>query len=303
MPLPFLVSVQQKRAADLQELSAEHLEGFRKSQQVAYACCEAIEAELREGMTEVQVTGMMWAWLRDNGVREFFHMPFAWFGDRTALHFKKDAEFYPTSRVLEPGMPAIIDVAPIVDGHTSDVGYCCKLGENALHDQMLDDLEPYRQLILDGVRARRQMSEIYYDVNRLIQKQGYQNRHQRYSNRVLGHRVNFVPREKRSEKLLLGFGTPAVKYLFGRQLQRFRGKEHLSPFWNDRPSSDHLSEPGLWAVEPHLALRDTGVKWEELLVVTEDGAHWLDDNLPHVRRWQRRKQAAAQTQRGLEARA
>ena len=27
---------------------------------------------------------------------------------------------------------------------------------------------------------------------------------------------------------------------------------------------------------------------EELLVVTEDDAYWLDDDLPHVRRWQAR---------------
>lgn len=303
MPLPFLASVQQKRAADLQELSTEHLEGFRKSQQLAYACCEATEAELREGMTELQVTATMWTWLMDHGVREYFHMPFAWFGDRTALRFKKDAEFYPTNRVLEPGMPAIIDVAPTVDGHTSDVGYCCKLGENALHDQMLDDLEPYRQLIVDGVRARRQMSEIYYDVNRLIQKQGYENRHQRYSNRVLGHRVNFVPVQQRTERMFWGFGIPAIKYLFGRQLARFRGSEHLSPFWNDRKPSDHSAEPGLWAVEPHFALRDTGVKWEELLVVTDDDAFWLDDNLPHVRRWRRRTLAAAQATLGVEVHA
>ena len=44
--------------------------------------------------------------------------------------------------------------------------------------------------------------------------------------------------------------------------------------------------PGLWAVEPHIGFRDVGVKFEELLVVTEDDAFWLDDDLPHVRRWQ-----------------
>lgn len=31
-----------------------------------------------------------------------------------------------------------------------------------------------------------------------------------------------------------------------------------------------------------------GAKFEELLVVTEDDAYWLDDDLPHVRRWQAR---------------
>jgi hypothetical protein len=45
----------------------------------------------------------------------------------------------------------------------------------------------------------------------------------------------------------------------------------------------------LWAVEPHIGFRDVGVKFEEILVVTERGeTYWLDDDLPHVRGWQRR---------------
>jgi hypothetical protein len=43
-------------------------------------------------------------------------------------------------------------------------------------------------------------------------------------------------------------------------------------------------------VEPHLGFRGVGAKFEELLVVTEDSAYWLDDDLPHVRRWQARQQ-------------
>jgi hypothetical protein len=43
--------------------------------------------------------------------------------------------------------------------------------------------------------------------------------------------------------------------------------------------------PGLWTVGPHIGLAGVGVKFEELLVVTEDDAFWLDDDLPHRRRW------------------
>lgn len=46
--------------------------------------------------------------------------------------------------------------------------------------------------------------------------------------------------------------------------------------------------PGLWAVEPHLGFREVGAKFEELLVITDNDAYWLDDNVPHVRRWQAR---------------
>ena len=65
-------------------------------------------------------------------------------------------------------------------------------------------------------------------------------------------------------------------------------REGWSPLWSSGKRSEHPPTPGLWAVEPHLGLRGVGAKFEELLVVTEDDAYWLDDDLPHVRRWQAR---------------
>jgi Xaa-Pro aminopeptidase len=275
------------------ELSAEHLSGFRSSQALAYACVTSVERQLREGMTERDAAQRMLAYLESHGVREFFHRPFVWFGDRTAFtNFYTDLHFFPTRRRLEAGMAVILDVAPIVDGHASDIGYACCHGENALHAQMLADLEPYRALILDGVRARKPQTEIYRDVDRLIEKQGYKSRHARYPRKVLAHRVGYVPEAERSTRSLAGFGLPALRYLSGGLARARRGLEH-SPLWNDTLESDHPATPGLWAVEPHLGFRGVGVKWEELLVVTEDDAYWLDDDLPHVRRW--RQQTGART--------
>jgi hypothetical protein len=271
---------------DRLELTDEHLAGFKHSQRVAYDCVTEIERELREGMTERMAARRMGEWLGDHGVREFFHQPFVWFGERTAFRrFVQPFQFFPTGKRLEPGMPVILDVAPVIDGHASDVGYACKLGENARHDRMLRDLEPYRQLILDGVRARRTMTDIYADVDRLIERQGYRNRHQAYPVRVLAHRVNLIPSAARTELKLFGFGVPAVNYLFGRLAQTLRGVEHQTPFWNDRRQAAEPAGPGLWAVEPHIGFEGIGVKWEELLVVTERDAYWLDDDLPHVRRF------------------
>jgi hypothetical protein len=45
----------------------------------------------------------------------------------------------------------------------------------------------------------------------------------------------------------------------------------------------------LWAVEPHLGFHGVGAKFEELLVITDSDAWWLDDDLPHVRRWEERQ--------------
>jgi hypothetical protein len=54
--------------------------------------------------------------------------------------------------------------------------------------------------------------------------------------------------------------------------------------------------PGLWAVEPHLGFRGVGAKFEELLVITDDDAYWLDDELPHVQRWTQRRATNATLQ-------
>jgi len=145
-----------RAADDAAELESEHIEGFRKSQALAYACASEIAAELHEGITEIEAARRMATYLSDHGVQEYFHRPFVWFGDRTAFtDFYLDLQFLPTRRRLEPGMPAILDVAPVVEGHISDIGYACRLGDNALHAQMVADLEPYRSLVLEGVKARK----------------------------------------------------------------------------------------------------------------------------------------------------
>ena len=72
----------------------------------------------------------------------------------------------------------------------------------------------------------------------------------------------------------------------GRELVKER-LEGRSPLWAGGKASAHPPTPGMWAVEPHLGTDgDTiGAKFEEILVVTDDDAYWLDDDLPHVRRW------------------
>jgi hypothetical protein len=136
------------------------------------------------------------------------------------------------------------------------------------------------------VKARKTRSDIYREVDRLIEKQGYENRHQRYPNRVLGHRVTWTPERERSRRTFMGFGTPTLRVVVASNLlTRFR-EGFDSPEWNDQASSDRPAGPGLWAIEPHLGFLGTGAKWEELLVVTEDDAYWIDDDVPHVRRFQ-----------------
>jgi Xaa-Pro aminopeptidase len=278
---------------------------FKEAQKLAYEAVAAVESQLYEGITEKQAARMIEDWLRERGVKRFFHYGFAWFGERTRFkglkkpdpakavasvldprmaHFGR--QFLPTDRKLKEGEPVILDVAPVLGRIPCDIGYCCMLGRDevgAFH-KMRMDLEPYRELILRMVQEGRTQQRIYAAVDELIADQGYENIHAYYPGAVLAHRVGSLPWTRLPSPRVNGFSIQAVSYLVGHLYRHGRKPEsNATPIWNH--DSDRPCEPGLWAVEPHIGKGDLGVKWEELLVVTEDGAHWLDDDLPHVRYW------------------
>ncbi|MET8814577.1 M24 family metallopeptidase [Streptomyces sp. NPDC004549] len=273
------------------ELSAE-LRGFQRVQRLAYECAEAVAARLEPGVTEREAARMQRRWLYERGVRDWFHLPFAWFGDRTAFTgFRIPLQFFPTGRALEPGMPFILDLAPVYEGYTADIGYSGALGDNPLQRRLMADLEAHRELILREVRERRPLREIYLDVERLMTRQGYANRHRAYPFGVIAHKVDRV-RQRRFAPHVFGFGTQSLKGLLSDAVHGHR--EGWSPLWSPYRFSDHPPRPGLWAVEPHLGFRGTGAKFEEILVVTDsrdpdESAFWLDDDLPHTRRWAEEK--------------
>jgi len=257
------------------------LDGFRSLQQLAYECAEAVAATLEPGVTEIEAARAQRDWMRDHGVTDFFHLPFAWFGDRTALRWRNPLRFFPTNRRLTDGMPFILDIAPIRDGFTADIGYASRLGDNEVHQQLLDDLEAHRALILDGVRSRATFRDVYRSVDRLAARQGYDVRHKAYPGAVIAHQVGRVGDSP--PRFVLGFGLKGLGLLTRTAAESIPAG--WNPLWNGTKLSDHAPPPGLWAVEPHLAFKGVGAKFEEILVVTTDDAFWLDDDLPHVRRW------------------
>lgn len=270
----------------------QDLEGFRAAQRLAYACADAIAAELKPGITEREVAAKMKAWLAANGATDCLHQPFAWFGHRTAFRGLIGVNqlkgfnpaFFPGGKRLEAGMPYILDCAPTLNGYTADIGYAGVLGENKILDQLMDDLAAHRQLIIEMIRERRLMSEVSQAVDALCAKQGVDPRHHAYPFAVLAHRVEKLPEAPIAPRLSVGrFGIRSVLSLGREALQGV--KEGWSPLWASHQRSAHPPVPGLWAVEPHLGFRDVGAKFEELLVITENDAFWLDDDVPHVRRW------------------
>lgn len=272
----------------------DHLDRFREVQQLAYRCATTVADGLDEGVTERDAAARMRRWLRDHGTDDWFHVPFAWFGDRSAFRgFRTPLQFFPTNRRLEEGMPFILDVAPIRDGAVADVGYAAALGRCPAQAAILDDLEAHRDLILERVKAGDTMARVYEAVDALAALQGYDNRHREYPFRALAHRVDAVPGGLGRGLVAAGFGIRTLGTLVRSVVEGTRGTTG-PPLWNGDRSSSRPPAPGLWAVEPHLGLRGVGAKFEELLVVRPDGdAFWLDDDVPHVRRWAARTAAGA----------
>lgn len=276
-------------------LDTTELQGYRSVQRLAYECTETVGTALEVGTTEKDAVAAMWAWLSARGVAEWFHIPFAWFGDRTSFeHFRSRRAFAPSDRALMPDMPVILDVAPVVDRYQADVGYAMAFGSVPLMERMMDDLAVYRVAILDAVKAEKSLYEIYRMTDEIIADQGYRNRHYAYPNHTLAHRVGRIGGFAETRRIE-GFGVPSVRFLAGELLASARGAKEHFPFMSPSRSGRRPAAAGLWAVEPHLGLHGVGAKWEELLVVTDSDAFWLDDDLPHVRRWINRGVVPAST--------
>lgn len=268
------------------------LERFRNLQALAYQCAETIAQGLQPGVTEKQAAAAMKTWLLDHGVDDWFHQPFAWFGDRTAFRGFRgfNPRFYPTSRHLELNMPFILDCAPVMKGAVADIGYSGCLGSNPKLEQLMDDLAEHRALILRLIRQRQPMAEVSRAVDRLCLAQGVEPRHKAYPFSVLAHQVGPLDPDSRPFSVAR-FGVRSVVWLT-RATAAGRRKGQ-SPLWSSGRRSEHPPLPGLWAVEPHLGFHGVGAKFEELLVITDSDAWWLDDDLPHVRRWEARQAAQA----------
>ena len=138
-----------------------------------------------------------------------FHDPFAWFGDRAAFKgFWINWKFLPSRTPLQPGMPVILDIAPIVDGYPADIGYCFVHGGDPVVEAMDRTLLQLRDHILKAVRAGKTMRAIYREVDVLIEAAGFVNVHRCYPHRVIGHRLGRIQVGALHRLRWLGFGLP-----------------------------------------------------------------------------------------------
>lgn len=256
------------------ELTEADREGMAQSQTLAYDCAKHIAGEIREGWTEAQTARLMDVYLRDHGVRNYFHKSFAWFGDRARFDgVKKLRDFLPTNRPLKPGDSVILDTAPVFKGYPADIGYPCSLGGNPEVEKGRRFLGELRELILElfsrGAKGTGLSGgEICEAVVRRIEKEGYDVVHHRYPGAVLGHRLHPMSEGWRPPTFIpFGFGT----------LTRFLSEGIFPDLLNEEHRGDLV---GAWAVEPHFGGKGFGVKFEEVMIVDSRGARWLAPERP-----------------------
>ncbi|EMJ89356.1 M24 family metallopeptidase [Leptospira meyeri] len=289
MPLLQEKGLLSKLSSKLSKLSSESIRiptleeknGFLKAQKLAYDCVTTVEKEMLPGWTEKQTAKRMDEFLRDHGVKTFLHRPFAWFGEHARFDgYKRFTQFHPGKKRLVEEESFILDVSPVVDGYIGDIGYSSSLIKNSELDSGMKYLLQLREEIPKYFSSTMTPSEIWWKIDSDAKQSGFDNVHSLYPFAVLGHRVYKVNLPNVSFPLLpVSFASwfslqGSIKFLSHKVLPELLTPDHQG------------NKVGLWAVEPHLGKGKTGFKFEEILVVEENKAYWLDDEVPHVKKYQ-----------------
>jgi hypothetical protein len=262
--------------------------GFQKAQRLAYDCVLAVEKLLRPGMTEKKAAGYLQEYLGDHGVHTFLHRPFAWFaGHSKFAGYRFFTQFRPSNQELKEDDVYILDVSPILDGYIGDIGYTGSLVPNAELVALKDYLMEIRRRLPAEFASAKPASQIWKELDADIKAHGYENTHSKYPFSVLGHRVYKVPFGKVRTPLI------PISFLswFSFQAQLAFLTHGILP---ELLTATHAGKKiGAWAIEPHIGTKNFGAKFEEILIVEENTAYWLDNDVPHMREYLARKKAVA----------
>ena len=270
----------------IHEYSQEELERFRHFQSLSYDILDSAAADLCAGRSEIEAAHSLRKAFHLAGAHNYFHVPVALFGKRCAYPGEFGAfEALPTDQTLDEGDSFILDAAPIFDGYTVDTSCAYDFGENPIFRQLDQELPILRRLIRDRINEGSTFQKIAWEVDDHIRDRGFENCHRKHIGAVLGHRVTKADSTRLSTWTYKGLAVKQVSWFLARS-RLARGKfRNMTPNWNHTDSCKGVAPHGLWAIEPHLACDGIGVKFEEILVIDNDGARWLDDDLPHHRRW------------------
>lgn len=265
----------------MHDFSDEELQNFRRYQRLSYQILEDTTLQLKVGDSEESTVRKLRKAFHKAGAHNYFHVPVALFGERSAY----PGDFGPfealaTARVLQEQDTVILDAAPIFDGYTVDTSHAFNFGNSEAFDRIDRELPILRDLIASSVNDGEMFQQIAWDVDNYIRERGFENCHRKHIGAVLGHLVTKATSQRLASWSYKGLAVKQVSWFLARS--RFSG---TTPNWNHTNACKGVAPHGLWAVEPHLAEGKVGAKFEEILIIDEDGARWLDDDLPHHRRW------------------
>ncbi len=272
--------------------SHAQLQRFTELQQQVYATLVEVSLSLQADETEKAVAHRIHEAFKSRfQLDSYFHVPVALFGERTGYPGDfGQLEALPTERTLKKGEPAILDAAPIIEGYTIDCSYAVPpLARGKALKAFKDGdalLQQLRTLILQRAQEHANMRNIAREVDAAITAAGFENCHRKHIGKVLGHRVTYVPNAWMARRRLWGLNAVAAVWFGSTSFQASRGQPQATPNWNHTRQSDVAMQPGLWAVEPHIARDGVGLKFEEMLLVGDDTVRFLSDALPHTLRWQ-----------------
>lgn len=269
------------------DFSSRELELFRDYQRVSFEILETLARELRPGISEHQTTRRLRKAFHLAGAHNYFHVPVALFGERSAYPGDFGGfEALPTERLLNDGDTLILDAAPIFDGYTVDTSYAYDPGDSDVFKKLDQELSPLRQLIRNRINEGSTFQAIAWEIDDHIRDRGYENCHRKHLGAVLGHLVSKAESHRLASWSFKGLAVKQVSWFLARSRLATGRLRKMTPNWNHTNVCKGVAPHGLWAIEPHLALGNVGVKFEEILIIDDEGARWLDDDLPHHRRWQ-----------------
>ncbi|MGB5334372.1 MAG: M24 family metallopeptidase [Woeseiaceae bacterium] len=258
---------------------------FRDLQRTSFAILEETAAELSGGETEKEVARLLVKRYRAAGADSFFHLPVVLFGERTALPGDWNLrDFFPRSRTLQPGDSVILDAAPLFRGYLVDTSYSFCFGRDPEHRAMMQHLATYRDSVPAAINNGQSFRAIAEDVLDTMKAAGYESVHTKHPGEVLGHRAIKTPNLP-FQLRMQGFDAVSLSWFRLKSSLATKGLGNRSPLWNTLATSDHPAHDGLWLVEPHAGLGAVGAKWEEILLIEDGKARWLDDGPPHVQQW------------------
>jgi hypothetical protein len=265
--------------------TAAALSHFRDLQRTSFTILEETAAGLVGGETEKEVAHALVKRYRAAGAGSFFHLPVVLFGERTALPGDwAIGNFFPKARTLETGDSVILDAAPLFGGYLVDTSYSFCFGESNEHREMMQHLAQYRDSVPAAVNNGDTFASIANQVLQTMTSAGYEPAHTKHPGEVLGHRAVKTPNLP-FQLRLQGFDAVSLSWFRLKDRLATNGLGKRSPLWNSLKTSDHEAHDGLWLVEPHAGLGPVGAKWEEILVIEDGKARWLDDESPHVHQW------------------